>query len=85
MPHSDAQQDEYLAPRDERLAWLTAFTGSAGAAIVLADRAAIFVDGRYKVQVADEVDSASFAVEHLVERPPAAWIEESGEAPVPPS
>ncbi|MFZ3354147.1 MAG: aminopeptidase P family protein, partial [Xanthobacteraceae bacterium] len=68
-------QNEYVPPNAERLAWLTGFTGSAGIAIVLADRAAIFVDGRYKVQVAEEVDGASFAVEHLVERPPAAWIE----------
>src|SRR5476649_2967415 len=50
VPHSDAQQDEYLAPRDERLAWLTAFTGSAGAAVVLADKAAVFVDGRYTLR-----------------------------------
>ena len=75
MPRADRYQNEYVPPNAERLAWLTGFTGSAGIAIVLADRAAIFVDGRYKVQVAEEVDSASFAVEHLVERPPAAWIE----------
>jgi len=75
VPRADRYQNEYVPPSDARLAWLTGFTGSAGVAIVLADRAAIFVDGRYKVQVAEEVDSASFAVEHLVERPPAAWIE----------
>jgi Xaa-Pro aminopeptidase len=75
VPRADRYQNEYVPPNAERLAWLTGFTGSAGIAIVLADRAAIFVDGRYKVQVAEEVDSASFAVEHLVERPPAAWIE----------
>ncbi len=51
IPHSDAQQNEYLPPHAERLAWLTAFTGSAGAAVVLMDRAAIFVDGRYTLQV----------------------------------
>ena len=75
VPRADRYQNEYVPPSDARLAWLTGFTGSAGVAIVLADRAAIFVDGRYKVQVAEEVDSASFTVEHLVERPPAAWIE----------
>ena len=75
VPRADRYQNEYVPPDAERLAWLTGFTGSAGIAIVLADRAAIFVDGRYKVQVAEEVDSASFAVEHLVERPPVAWIE----------
>lgn len=77
VPRADRYQNEYVPPSDARLAWLTGFTGSAGVAIVLADRAAIFVDGRYQVQVAEEVDSASFAVEHLVERPPAAWIEAS--------
>jgi Xaa-Pro aminopeptidase len=75
VPRADRYQNEYVPPCAERLAWLTGFTGSAGAAIVLADRAAIFVDGRYQVQVAEEVDGAVFTVEHLVERPPAAWLE----------
>ena len=77
VPRADRYQNEYVPPRAERLAWLTGFTGSAGTAIVLADRAAIFVDGRYLVQVREEVDVAAFAVEHLVEHPPAAWIEEN--------
>src|SRR6201982_3634725 len=77
VPRADRYQNEYVPPCAERLAWLTGFTGSAGAAIVLADRAAIFVDGRYLVQVREEVDSAAFAVEHLVEHPPAVWIEEN--------
>jgi Xaa-Pro aminopeptidase len=75
VPRSDRYQNEYVPPCAERLAWLTGFTGSAGAAIVLADRAAIFVDGRYQVQVAEEVDGTVFKVEHLVERPPGLWIE----------
>jgi len=75
VPRADRFQNEYVPPSDERLAWLTGFTGSAGAAIVLADRAVIFVDGRYQVQVREEVDSATFTVEHLVERPPTLWIE----------
>src|SRR5579862_6141290 len=75
VPHADRFQSEYVPPADERLAWLTGFTGSAGAAIVLADRAVIFVDGRYQVQVREEVDSAVFTVEHLVEKPPTLWIE----------
>jgi Xaa-Pro aminopeptidase len=75
VPRADRYQNEYVPPCAERLAWLTGFTGSAGIAIVLADRAAIFVDGRYRVQVAEEVDDTIFAVEHLIERPPAAWIE----------
>jgi Xaa-Pro aminopeptidase len=75
VPRADRFQNEYVPPSDERLAWLTGFTGSAGAAIVLADRAVIFVDGRYQVQVREEVDSAVFTVEHLVEKPPTLWIE----------
>jgi Xaa-Pro aminopeptidase len=75
VPRADRYQNEYVPPCAERLAFVTGFTGSAGVAIVLADRAAIFVDGRYQVQVGEEVDSAVFAVEHLVERPPSAWIE----------
>jgi Xaa-Pro aminopeptidase len=75
VPRADRFQNEYVPPCDERLAWLTGFTGSAGAAVVLADRAVIFVDGRYQVQVREEVDSAVFAAEHLVERPPTLWIE----------
>src|SRR6266849_7022026 len=77
VPRADRYQNEYVPPCAERLAWLTGFTGSAGVAIVLAGRAAIFVDGRYMVQVREEVDSAAFTVEHLVEHPPSAWIEEN--------
>ncbi len=76
VPRSDRYQNEYVPPCAERLAWLTGFTGSAGAAIVLDDRAALFVDGRYTVQAGDEVDTALFAIEHLVENPPTAWIEQ---------
>lgn len=77
VPRADRYQNEYVPPCAERLAWLTGFTGSAGIAIVLADRAVIFVDGRYQVQVREEVDTTAFAVEHLVEHPPAAWLEEN--------
>ena len=77
VPRADRYQNEYVPPCAERLAWLTGFTGSAGVAIVLDDRAAIFVDGRYLVQVRDEVDCAAYDVEHLVEHPPTAWIEEN--------
>src|SRR6202163_394984 len=77
VPRADRYQNEYVPPCAERLAFLTGFTGSAGAAIVLADRAAIFVDGRYLVQVREEVDEAVFTIEHLVERPPTMWIEDN--------
>ena len=74
VPHSDAQQDEYLAPRDERLAWLTAFTGSAGAAVVLADKAAVFVDGRYTLQVRNQTDLSLFEPRDLVAEGPQGWL-----------
>ncbi|MGB7179904.1 MAG: aminopeptidase P family N-terminal domain-containing protein, partial [Xanthobacteraceae bacterium] len=77
VPRADRYQNEYVPPCAERLAWLTGFNGSAGLAIVLADRAVIFVDGRYLVQVRDEVDTSAFTVDHLIEHPPAQWIEEN--------
>ncbi|WP_299934340.1 aminopeptidase P family protein [uncultured Pelagimonas sp.] len=55
VPRADAHQGEYVAPRDERLSWLTGFTGSAGWCVALADRAGVFVDGRYRVQVRTQV------------------------------
>ena len=75
VPRADRHQGEYVPASDARLAWLTGFTGSAGAAIVLADRAAIFVDGRYLLQVRDQVDTNVFVVEHLVDNPPEKWLE----------
>ncbi|WGW03293.1 aminopeptidase P family protein [Tropicibacter oceani] len=55
VPRADAHQGEYVAPRDERLSWLTGFTGSAGWCVALRARAAVFVDGRYRVQVKTQV------------------------------
>jgi Xaa-Pro aminopeptidase len=77
VPRSDRQQNEYLPPSEERLAWLTGFNGSAGAAVVLADRAALFVDGRYSVQATTQVDGKIFSIEHLVEHPPEQWLEQN--------
>ena len=77
VPRADRQQNEYLPPSEERLAWLTGFTGSAGAAIVLTDKAALFVDGRYTVQAAAQVDPALFSIEHLVDSPPEQWLEQN--------
>src|ERR1700750_1410010 len=57
IPHSDEHQGEYLPARAERLAFITAFTGSAGAAVVLTDKAALFVDGRYTLQAAAQTDT----------------------------
>src|SRR5947199_6257622 len=75
LPRADKQQNETVPPSDERLKWLTGFSGSAGVTIVLADRAALFVDGRYTLQARSQIDSAIFAVEHLVESPPHEWVE----------
>src|SRR5215813_11028613 len=75
VPHADRHQNEYLQPNEERLAWLTGFTGSAGTGIILAEGAVLFVDGSYTLQARDETDSKLFTIEHLVERPPSAWIE----------
>jgi Xaa-Pro aminopeptidase len=75
VPHADRQQSEYMPASEHRLAWLTGFTGSAGSAIVLADRAVLFTDGRYTLQAGEQVDGAIFTVEHMVESPPDKWIE----------
>jgi Xaa-Pro aminopeptidase len=75
VPRADRHQGEYVPASDARLAWLTGFTGSAGAAIVLADRAVIFVDGRYLLQVRDQIDTNVFSVGHLVDNPPEKWLE----------
>ena len=73
VPRADEHQGEYVAPRAERLAWLTGFTGSAGVAVVLLERAAIFVDGRYTLQVRAQVDAGLFEPCHSGEQPPEAW------------
>jgi Xaa-Pro aminopeptidase len=77
VPRADRQQNEYVPACEERLAWLTGFTGSAGAAIILMDRAVLFVDGRYTLQAREQVDTSLFAIEHLVETPPDRWIEQN--------
>jgi len=75
VPHADRHQNEYLPPSEERLAWLSGFTGSAGTAVILAERAVLFVDGRYTLQARDQTDPELFAIEHLVETPPSDWVE----------
>ncbi|MGE3302517.1 MAG: M24 family metallopeptidase [Hyphomonadaceae bacterium] len=76
VPHEDEYQNEYVPPAFDRLAWATGFTGSAGAAVVFKDEAAVFVDGRYTLQVRDQVDGALYAYRDLVEGGPAAYIQE---------
>ena len=74
IPRADQQQNEYVAPSEERLAWLTGFTGSAGLAVVLTQKAAVFVDGRYTIQAAKQVDAKAWAVESLIDPPPESWV-----------
>ena len=71
VPRGDAFLGEYVPPSNERLAWLTGFTGSAGMALVLADQALLFVDGRYTTQAEREADPALWTLRHLIEQPPA--------------
>lgn len=74
VPKTDEHQSEYLAARSERLAWLTGFTGSAGTAIVLQERAAVFVDGRYSLQAAAQVDPAVYEVHHVSGETMTDWM-----------
>src|SRR5262245_12624564 len=77
VPRADRHQNEYVPACEERLAWLTGFSGSAGTAVVLKDRAVLFVDGRYTLQVREQVDTSLFAIAHLVDMPPDQWIEQN--------
>ena len=74
IPRADVHQGEYVAARDERLQWLTGFTGSAGFAIVLPDVAGVFIDGRYRVQVKHQVDLSVFTPVPWPETKPGPWI-----------
>src|SRR5436853_1723719 len=74
IPRADQQQNEYVPASEERLAWLTGFTGSAGLAIVLTREAAVFVDGRYTLQAGKQVDRRAWQVEPLVDPPPEHWL-----------
>jgi Xaa-Pro aminopeptidase len=74
VPRQDEFQGEYVAAYAERLRWLTGFAGSWGMAILTLKKGAIFVDGRYTIQVRQQVDSKLFTPNHLIDDPPAAWI-----------
>src|SRR6186713_2911948 len=74
LPRADRHQNEYVPPSEERLAWLTGFTGSAGLAVVLVHEAAVFVDGRYTLQAPKQVDTRAWAVESLIDPPPESWL-----------
>lgn len=74
VPHEDEYLGEYVPAHNERLHWLTGFTGSAGVAVITQHNAAIFVDGRYTVQVTKQVPSTLFEYRHLIEEPALDWI-----------
>src|SRR4030081_3808419 len=74
IPRADQQQNEYVAPSEERLAWLAGFTGSAGMAIVLNQAAALFVDGRYTLPAAKQGDRQAWSAGPLVDPPPESWL-----------
>lgn len=75
VPHEDEHQNEYLPAANDRLAWASGFTGSAGAGVILKDRAAVFVDGRYTLQVREQVDQGVFEIRDLVEGGVPAYLE----------
>ncbi len=74
IPLTDEHMSEYVGGYAQRLAWLTGFGGSAGTAVVLADRAAIFTDGRYTIQVREQVDGAQWDYADVPQTSPAAWL-----------
>ena len=77
VPRADRHQNENVPPSEERLAWLTGFTGSAGLAIILKDRAVLFVDGRYKLQVKEQVDLSLIEPVPIAQTSPEKWLEKN--------
>ncbi|WP_150290122.1 aminopeptidase P family protein [Sphingobium estronivorans] len=76
VPLTDEHMSEYVGAYAQRLAWLTGFQGSAGSAVVLPEEAAIFVDGRYTLQVREQVDGAHWQYESVPQTSVAAWLGE---------
>ena len=77
IPHDDEYLSEYIPPENERLAWITNFTGSAGIAYISKDTAAVFVDGRYTVQVKQQVDTNLFTIVHLANTSFPEWLKKN--------
>jgi Xaa-Pro aminopeptidase len=77
IPRNDEHFGEWVPASAERLAWLTGFNGSAGMAVVLKDRASIYVDGRYTLQVVEQVDTKIFETRHISEEPVTQWLPEA--------
>ncbi|HKH80596.1 MAG TPA: aminopeptidase P family protein [Methylovirgula sp.] len=77
VPRADRHQNENVPPSEERLAWLTGFTGSAGLAVILQDRAVLFVDGRYTLQVKEQVDLSRVEPVPIAQTSPEKWLEKN--------
>src|SRR4051795_10780594 len=73
-PRADRHQNEYVPASEERLAWLSGFTGSAGSLIVLDRTAVLFVDGRYTLQAQTQVDTSVFTIVPIADTSPERWI-----------
>lgn len=76
VPRADEYLGEYVPAHNQRLFWCSEFTGTAGSVIILKDRAAIFVDGRYTIQVKQQVNAKLFEFYHLIDTPHIAWLSE---------
>ena len=76
VPLTDEHMSEYVGSYAQRLAWLTGFQGSAGAAVVLPEEAAIFVDGRYTLQVRQQVSATEWSYQSVPETSTTQWLEE---------
>jgi len=74
VPHDDEYQNEYIPAYAERLMWVSGFSGSAGAAIVMQNNAIVFTDGRYTLQVRQQADSAFFDYVDITEETPDQWL-----------
>jgi Xaa-Pro aminopeptidase len=74
IPLTDEHMSEYVGAYARRLEWLTGFLGSAGSAAVLGDKAAVFVDGRYTIQVRAQVDGALYEYRAVPAEPMAGWL-----------
>jgi Xaa-Pro aminopeptidase len=74
IPHDDEYQNEYIPEYAERLMWATGFSGSAGAAIILMNRAVMLTDGRYTLQVREQTDNTFFEYVDITETGPDAWL-----------
>ena len=78
VPHNDMYFNEITAPFHNRLEWITGFTGSAGFAIIFKSSAVVFTDGRYSIQIQQEVNNAFFKIENISKSPPFSWLKKGG-------